>query len=457
MTKRSRFCRAVQLSGLISDEQLGQVVEAACRETVGPPLQLSEVTDQQIAQQAVRLELITPWQAEQLKKGRTKFTLGEYLVFDEIGKGGMGHVFKAEHQMLGRIEAIKVLPMEKSSPASVASFQREIRAHAQLDHQNLARLTYAGREGTRYFFVTEYVPGQDLRRLVRSQGRLSAGEAATIISQAAQGLQHAHDKGLVHRDIKPGNILVTPEGHCKVIDLGLAGFTEPDLGEDPRAGKIVGTADYLAPEIITSPSNVSAVSEIYTLGCTLYYAVTGKVPYPGGTTAEKMRRHHDPNEFPVDPRNFNPDLDEAFLEVLADMVEKNPEKRIQSAAEVVQRLAPWTLESVPSAQRVEESNSPPAKHAANLALPPLAARPRQQSDFFDEGDVSPASKDSIVAALRQVESGSQTPPQLPPPIDSEDTVKLGLGLYVYPSSYLPPLLLALALVIVGIVLLAKWL
>src|SRR5688572_5564219 len=198
----------------------------------------------------------------------------------------MGQVYKAVHQMMGRICAVKILPLEKSTPDSVNHFVREVRTHAQLDHPNLVRAYDAGRDGDVPYLVTEFVPGTDLRRLIRSRGRLSQQQAASVIMQAARGLEYAHQRGLIHRDVKPGNILVTPDGIAKVSDLGLAGFIH-GLEDDPRAGKIVGTADYLAPEQIRTPNEITHVSDIYSLGCTLYYAVSGKVPFPGGTARDK--------------------------------------------------------------------------------------------------------------------------------------------------------------------------
>ncbi|MCA9247176.1 MAG: serine/threonine protein kinase [Planctomycetales bacterium] len=382
---RSVFCGAATYSGLLTDEQLEDAVRKAGSSTPGPPLPLDQLEDEEIAQATIELGILNRWQVEQLKAGRTKFTLGPYRVIDSIGRGGMGHVFKAEHSMLGRIEACKVLPKSRTTPEAIVSFQREIRAQAQLDHPNLVRLSYAGQDGATYFFVTEYVPGTDLRQLVRKNGMLTMQEAATIIAQAAEGLHHAHENGLVHRDIKPGNLLVTPEGRTKVTDLGLAGFLNDDevAGDDPRAGKIVGTADYLAPETIRTPADVRPVSDIYSLGCTLYYAVTGKVPFPGGTTQEKLRRHLD--ETPFNPARFNSELDDAFLDVLADMMAKAPERRIQSAAEVSQRLKPWTLDVFPNeiadqVDAISKSRSP--------APPPIPVPPSPEAEtmphFLDE-------------------------------------------------------------------------
>ena len=147
----------------------------------------------------------------------------------------MGQVFRAQHTMMGRTVAIKVLPRYKSTPVAIASFTREIRAQAQMDHENLVRAFDAGHDGNVYFLVTECVPGTDLRKYVRLRGRLSMSEAATIISQAALGLGYAHSRGLIHRDVKPGNLLVTTTGQTKVSDLGLSGFLAPTTSKI-RAG-----------------------------------------------------------------------------------------------------------------------------------------------------------------------------------------------------------------------------
>ncbi len=286
----------------------------------------------------VKHGVLTQYQANQLRDGRTKLTLGPYLITDFIGQGGMGRVFKAVHQVMGRECAVKVLPREKSTTESRDSFRREIRVQAGLDSPYVVRAFDAGQDGKVHYLVTEYVPGTDLRRLVRSRGPLPMGEAALILSQAARGLQYAHELGLIHRDIKPGNILVTPDGHAKLSDIGLAAWSM-GLADDPRAGKIVGTADYLSPEQIRDPMSVGPLSDIYGLGCTLYYIVTGKVPFPGGDSRSKCRRHCE--ETPWHPRNLTPDLSEDFVDVIGDMMEKDPLRRIQSAAEVAERLEPW--------------------------------------------------------------------------------------------------------------------
>lgn len=294
--------------------------------------------DRLIADLLVEQSILTRYQSDQLCSGRTKLSLGPYIITDWIGQGGMGQVFKAVHQVMGRECAVKVLPIHKATPETLQSFRREIRMQAQLDCPYLVRAYDAGQDGNVHYLVAEYVPGMDLRRLIKSRGPLPIQQAAGIIMQAALGLQHAHEQGLIHRDVKPGNILVTPEGIAKVSDVGLAGFAS-DLSDDPRAGKIVGTADYLSPEQIRTPLLVQPVSDIYSLGCTLYYAICGKVPFPGGDTQSKIRRHL--SETPWHPRKFQPDLTEEFVDIIADLMEKDPRERTQTAAEVAARLEPW--------------------------------------------------------------------------------------------------------------------
>ena len=182
----------------------------------------------------------------------------------------------------------------------------------------------------------------DLRRLIKARGPLPQEQAASIIMQAAYGLNYAHQQGMVHRDVKPGNILVTPEGIVKVSDVGLAAFTA-NLVDDPRAGKIVGTADYLSPEQIRTPLDVGPASDVYSLGCTLYYTVCGKVPFPGGNTAQKVRRHLE--ETPLHPRNFADNISEEFVDIIAEMMDNDPKNRIQTCAEVAARLESWAVDS----------------------------------------------------------------------------------------------------------------
>jgi serine/threonine protein kinase len=383
-------------SGLLSRQQLDDALAGLVSTSPGGAQTVAEVLDEELGRRLVELGYLNRWQVEQLREGRTKFTLGPYRIVNAIGQGGMGHVFKAEHKMLGRTEAVKVLPKGRSTPEAISSFQREIRAQAQLDHPNLVRATYADHEGDTYFFVTEYVPGTDLRRLVRRNGPLSATIAATIVSQAAEGLHYAHRKGLVHRDVKPGNLLVTPDGRTKVTDLGLAWGIMDELGGPipEKSRSLVGTADYMAPETITDPDKIRPVSDVYSLGCTLYYAVTGKVPFPGGNTADKMQRHL--NETPLNPLHFNPDLPEAFCDVVAAMMHKDPDQRTPTAAAVVEALAPWCDPS--ATQQLAEQSSPASGVLRRGAVRPMTPSPAQLKEtaefVFDEFESPPSPTES---------------------------------------------------------------
>ena len=308
-SRRLNFEKCALSNGLLTAQQLDEARLALRKGDKGPG-RLAAPTDQELSEKVVELGLLNAWQAKQLLDGRTKFTLGAYRIIDSLGQGGMGHVFKAEDPILKRVVAIKVLPRDKSTPEAIANFTREIQALSSLNHPKLVRAVDAGNDGNVNFLVTEYVPGSDLRKLVRRNGPLSMAAAANIISQVAEGLQHAHQQGIVHRDVKPGNVLVTPEGDAKLSDLGLAGpMYSSNADEDPRYGKIVGTADYLSPDHIMSPWSPVPAWDIYSLGCTLYYAVTGKVPFPGGTTSDKARAHCSLK--PLDPRRLNHQLSDA--------------------------------------------------------------------------------------------------------------------------------------------------
>ncbi len=438
------FRRSALASGLVTVEQILEA-EAKLRATSGRVGTRVDAGDDALAAKLVELGRLNHWQAEQLKAGRSKFSLGPYVVIESIGHGGMGQVFKAEHRLMGRVVAVKVLPRYRSTPQAIASFTREIRAQAQFDHENLVRAYDAGHDGNVYFLVTEFVPGTDLRKLVRLRGKLSMPDAATIISQAARGLAHAHARGLVHRDVKPGNLLVTPEGKTKVSDLGLASFMDVEDPDDPRAGRVVGTADYLSPEHIMAPADLTPASDVYSLGCTLYYAVTGKVPYPGGSGRDKARRHCE--DIPLNPRRFQPELGDAFIDVIAAMMEKDRRKRIQTTDEVVRRLAPWATDSV-------HGTIAPGGAATLLggaSRPVLPTMADTETSLFDEiGNAHDESPSQISQRTDPVASGDhETLPDLgrTPQIDSEQPeFPLPLVLLV-----LVPLLLAAGALVAGLV------
>jgi eukaryotic-like serine/threonine-protein kinase len=375
---RSIFEQCAVASGLLTQSQIDEA-RAGVRWAEGDePDPDAPPSDHQLADRLVEIGLLNIWQAKQLLDGRTKFNLGPYLIIDSIGQGGMGQVFKARRGDMGRIVAIKVLPRHKSTPEAIANFTREIRALASLDHPRLVSALDAGQDGNVYYLVTEYVPGMDLRKLVRQEGPISVAATASIISQVAEGLEYAHSQGIIHRDVTPGNVLVTPDGRAKLSDLGLAGPLNDPSENDPRHGKIVGTADYISPDQIHDPWSPTPAWDIYSLGCTLYYAATGKVPFPGGTTADKARAHCELR--PLDPRRLNSRLNAEFVEVMADMMAKEPSQRIGSAREVQARLAPFMTAEPTLLLQSDRVAPPPPPRDARLS-------PAEEADAISTQDI----------------------------------------------------------------------
>jgi serine/threonine protein kinase len=379
---RPRFHETVLASGLVDEPQLRAAEEATAAlldRSVARPTDW----DQAVADRMVQDKLLTPFQAREILAGRRRFRLGQYTVLDEVARGGMGQVFRAEHAMMGREVAVKVLPRAKATPESEAAFRREMRMLGRLDHENLVRAFDAGYDAMVYYLVTELVPGLDLKRQVQKDGPLDEAAAASVISQAAKGLAHAHEQGLVHRDVKPGNILVMPDGRVKVLDLGLAGSQIEE--ESSRLGRVVGTMDYIAPEQIRTPDDVGPSADIYGLGCTLYFAVSGQVPFPGGTRREKMQRHL--YEVPPPIRQLVPSLSAEFCRVLESMMVKDPAERIRSAAEVVDRLRPWSPDIPAPVQRREGGVS--VGRGAPPPLPDETRQSRRGPVSADDQDTSP--------------------------------------------------------------------
>ena len=332
----ARFRDTALASGLVDVRALDSAEEAV-RATLGGAVDPARF-DQASADVLVERGTLTRFQSTQILAGRRKLTLGQYRILDVLGQGGMGQVFRAEHSMMGREVAVKVLPRAKSTPETEAAFRREIRMLGRLDHPNLVRALDAGHDGKVYYLVTELVDGVDLRKQVLKYGTLDEVAAASVVTQVARGLAYAHSQGLVHRDVKPGNILVTPAGIAKLLDVGLAGSVLES--ESTRLGRVVGTMDYMAPEQIRSPDAVGPAADVYGLGCTLYFVLAGQVPFPGGTRQEKARRQL--GEAPAPIKQFAPGVSDAFCRVVEAMMEKDPVQRIGTAEAVIEWLRPWT-------------------------------------------------------------------------------------------------------------------
>ena len=302
-------------------------------------------TSEELAKLLFRHGKLTKFQAQCIYQGKTKgLVLGNYVVLEKIGEGGMGYVYKARHQRMKREVALKVLPSHVTrSKGAVARFQREVEAAAQLNHPNIVTAHDADEADGVHFFVMECVDGEDLAQTVIRRGPLPVQEAIDYTIQAARGLEYAHNHGVVHRDIKPGNLLLDREGTVKVLDMGLARF-EKDIGADDstaaapltQSGQVMGTFDYMSPEQAEDSHHADHRADVYSLGCTLFYLLTGRPVYEGDTPMTKMLAHR---EQPVPSicaiRRGAP---EALDAIFQRMVAKRPEDRQQSMGAVVSEL-----------------------------------------------------------------------------------------------------------------------
>src|SRR5262245_49866828 len=301
-----------------------------------------------IASLLVREGLLTFFQAEQLKLGRYKrFTIGsKYRLLELIGAGGMGAVYLCEHTLMRRLVALKVLPVEKlEDKSNEERFYREARAVAALDHPNIVRAYDIDTYEKLHFLVMEYVDGTSLQeivaRYVMEKKQFDPVRAAHYSAQAAVGMQHGHELGMVHRDIKPGNLLLDRTGVIKVLDMGLARFfnkQQDSVTEKYDDKCVLGTADYLAPEQAVS-NMVDIRADVYALGGTFYFMLTGQTPFPDGTIAAKLVAHQTREPRPI--TSFRGDVPPGLLAVIQRMMAKDPDDRYQEPIEVADALAEW--------------------------------------------------------------------------------------------------------------------
>ncbi len=265
--------------------------------------------------------------------------LGHFRIEEEIGRGGMGAVFRAVDTRLQRVVALKVLaPSQASDQSSIDRFHNEAQAAVRLDHDNIARVYYVGEDQSVFFIAFEFVHGTNVRDLIRSRGTLSLAETINYGLQIAQALKHTDAAGVVHRDIKPSNIIITPAGRAKLVDLGLARKHDPDASKDLTVdGTTLGTFDYISPEQARSPRDVDVRSDIYSLGCTLYHMLTGEPPYPRGTMLQKLLDHQGKDT--PDASTRNPRVPPELSAVVRRMMAADPEDRYGSPDELIHDLS----------------------------------------------------------------------------------------------------------------------
>lgn len=331
----SAFLKAVRKSGLLTpDDLIGVLTDASIDPATAQPIQVASLL--------VRKKLLTKFQAMQLLNGRTQgFVLGKYKILDGIRQDRVGMVFKAEDTETNQQVSLKVLPTDRvSDPTILKAFMQEVRAASKVDHPTIAQILDIGFWQGTNFVVTEYVAGPTLDRIVHEKGPLKPNAAAQMIAQAAVGLLHTHGLGLIHRDIKPGNLAVLANRQVKIIDLGLTHMLENPWA---RVTKRISTKEYaeeiahIAPEQAWA-CDIDARSDVYGLGSTFYFLLTGEVPFPG--LAPEMMAERQIRGVPS-PTRVRPGIPKDIDAIVQRMGAKDPHQRYPSAREVVIAMQPW--------------------------------------------------------------------------------------------------------------------
>jgi serine/threonine-protein kinase len=381
------FIENTVASGLMNRDEIARAIESL------PPTDRAKT----VARHLVETGRLTKFQAEKLLAGIIDgFLLGQYRVLEELGRGGMGRVYKAVHQTMGRFVAIKLLAPDLTRTEKAREFfEREVKAAAKLNHPNIVTAYDANQAGDRFFLVMEYVDGPNLSQLVREQGPLPVEQACEYIRQTALGLDYAHDLGLIHRDVKPSNLLVqqTNSGpQVKILDFGLALVTAADGGSDSSLGTaqtVLGTPDYVSPEQAKNQYRVDGRSDLYSLGCTFYYLLTGEPPFTGGTALEKMIRHG--SDAPVSVQSKRSGIPDAVAAIVHKLLAKNPKWRYQKGAELAAELA--------SVVSQKPNWSAPARPKVKRRSDPVVSLSTGEDPFDDGIDLDEPSASTLPTAM----------------------------------------------------------
>jgi len=361
-----KFLDILRRSKLVNDAPLKKALRLCIEENGGAlPNDAEQLSDFLIAQ-----NVITTWQSKKLLDKKYKgFFLGKYKLLGHIGVGGMSSVYLAEHTLMKRLRAIKVLPRDRVDDSSyLERFYREAQATAALDHPNIVRAYDIDSASETHYLVMEYVAGKDLMTIVKDDGPTGFIETAQYILQAARGLDHAHTVGMIHRDVKPANLLVEENGQLKILDMGLALMNDDDSElaglTDKHNEKVLGTADYLAPEQAINSHDIDLRADIYGLGCTMYYALTGHPPFPNGTLAQRIALHQSkmPPAIGVD----RPDCPAPLVAICFKMLQKEVDNRYQNCLEISIALEAWLqTQGIDATKNVADPIHLPPRQGAN--------------------------------------------------------------------------------------------
>ena len=352
-TSVEELVQLIRKSGMIDETKLSGYLQRR-QFTRGLPTDVRDFADEMI-----RDGVMTYFQSEQFLLGKWRgFTIGKYKLLERVGVGGMGQVFLCEHMFMKKRVAIKVLPPAKAEqPAALGRFYREARAAGSLAHPNIVRTHDIDQDGNLHFIVMDYVDGPNLLDVVKKFGPMDIGRAVSYTRQAAIALDFAFRNKIIHRDIKPGNILVDRKGVAQILDLGLARFINDHADQltvkyDDKI--VLGTADYVAPEQVANSHSVDIRADIYALGATFYFMLAGHPPFPTGTVSQKLLWHR--TKEPTAIRAIRPDVPDGIATIVAKMMAKDPKARYQTPAQVVAELEAWVPASVtlPSAEEMPQ-------------------------------------------------------------------------------------------------------
>ena len=354
VTTTQEFLAICRKSQLLDGEQLAEIEK------------WSEQTDdpKRMAATLAKREWVTRWQAHQLLSGRSSFSMGKYNLIELLGRRGMGNVFLAQHATMKRRVALKIVSKKIGrEPQMLKRFLDEARAIATLDHENIVRAYSVDKEGDCYYLVMEYAEGKDLEEIVQRDGPFDSVTAARYIQQAAAGLAHTHEKGLLHGDVKPSSLVVNDTGDIKILDVGMSEFTFGSKDESGEQKDLEPKAvNYLAPELCGGDPQPDPRSDIYSLGCTLYFLLTGEPPFPSGTALERMEKHR--TQTPDSILKSHPSVSKNLAKVCQKMMAKDPADRFRSASLVQRVLAEIVQMEGADGPKPEQAAPPPPRDAA---------------------------------------------------------------------------------------------
>ncbi len=335
VASRKSFLSNLERSGIVDRDKLNAALATINQDPASPTATLEEIQNH-----LIQSGLVTEWHCTKLAAGKYKgFFLGKYKLIRHLGSGGMSTVYLAENKITGQRRAIKVLPRKKVDDKSFLDrFYREARAAAALNHPNIVRVYDIASVDKTHYMVMEYVEGIDLYAMVKRDGPQSFESALDNIRQSATGLKHAHQRNLIHRDIKPANLLLTDTGTIKILDLGLALLTadEEESLTIMHNERVMGTADYLSPEQAVNSHEVDHRTDIYSLGCTLYFLLTGQPPFPSGTLAQRIAMHQ--TQDPQTVETIRQDCPPEIAQFCRRMMQKKPEDRLSDTSIIISEI-----------------------------------------------------------------------------------------------------------------------